>query len=94
MRLQCLQQDDRSVDDNPEEFQYLLAHNDVMENEDQVVGHYLGGLQSSLQKAMPTHPCYTLTKAYQRTTAIEESHGIEIPRSKTSIPQCSKDKGV
>ena len=72
----------------------MLAHNDVMENEDQLVGHYLGGLQPSLRKAMPTYPCYTLTEAYQRTTAIEESHGIEIPWSKTSIPQSSKDKGV
>lgn len=49
MQLQSLQQGDRFVDVYMEEFQYLLARNDVMEDEDQMVGHYLSGLWPSLR---------------------------------------------
>ena len=65
MRLQCLQQGDRFVDDYMEEFQYLLACNDVMEDEDQIVGRYLGGLWPAVRKAMSVHTGYTVTEAYQ-----------------------------
>ncbi|XXG44717.1 hypothetical protein AAC387_Pa01g4445 [Persea americana] len=93
MRLQNLQQGNRSVDDYTEEFQYLVAHNDVMEDEDQLVERYKGGLRPSIWNVMAYHPCYTLTEAIQQASVIEESHAIEIPRSRTSIPQCSKDEG-
>lgn len=94
MQLQCLLQKGRSIDDYMKEFQYLFSCNDVMEDEDQEVGWYVGGLRPSLQKAMFVHPCYTLTETIQHTTSIEKSQAIEIPRSRTSIPQSSKDESL
>ena len=87
MRLQCLQQGNRFVNDYMEEFQYLVACNDVMEDEDQLMGRYKGRLRPSLWKTMAYNPCYTLTEAIQRATTIEERHAIEIPRFRTLIPQ-------
>ncbi|XXG44747.1 hypothetical protein AAC387_Pa02g0016 [Persea americana] len=48
MRLQNLQQENRSVDDYTKGFQHLLARNDVMEDEDQLVGRYKGRLLPSI----------------------------------------------
>ena len=93
MWSQCLQEGDHSISDCMEEFQYLLAHNDVMEDEDQLVGQYLGGLWSSLWKVMSVHPCWIVTEAYQRTAETKESQNIKIPQSKASISQSMIDKG-
>lgn len=70
----------------------MLAPNDVMEDEDHLVGRYLGRLRQSLRKVMFVRPCYTLTEAILHTTAIKESHTIEIPQSRASIPQTAKDE--
>lgn len=72
--------------------EYMLAHNDVTEDEDQLVGRCLGRLQRSLRKVMFVCPCYTLTEAILHTTAIKESHTIEIPQSWASMPQTAKDE--
>lgn len=64
-----------------------------MEDEDQLVGQYLGGLWSSLWKVMSVHPCWIVTETYQRTAETKESQNIKIPQSKASISQSMRDKG-
>lgn len=71
MRLHYLQQGDHSIDDYMEEFQCLLARNDAIEVEDQLVG-YLGGLQPSRRNVMSVHPRYIVVEFYQCAATIEE----------------------
>ncbi|GJR03706.1 putative CCCH-type zinc finger family protein [Tanacetum coccineum] len=62
----------KSVKDYTTSFYQLIARNDILETEYQLVSHYIGGLRVQIRDYVNMFDPMTLSDAYQRTLAFEK----------------------
>ncbi|KAH7841139.1 hypothetical protein Vadar_026084 [Vaccinium darrowii] len=71
-RLQNLRQNSRSVDDYTTEFHQLVARNDLVETEEQLVARYVGGLREQFQFTLNMFELFSVSDAYQKALQLEK----------------------
>lgn len=71
-RLQNLRQNMRSVDDYTTEFHQLVARNNLVEADEQLVARYVGGLREQFQFTLNTFDLYSVSDAHQRALQLEK----------------------
>ena len=71
-RLQNLRQGLRSVDEYTTEFYQLIARNEIQETEDQLVSHYIGGLNFQIQNTVNMFDPVSVSAAHQRALVVEK----------------------
>lgn len=61
----------RSVDEYTEEFHQLVARNDLMETEEQLVARYISGLRLNIRDELEQRTIWTVSEAYQRALGVK-----------------------
>ncbi|KAG7559336.1 Retrotransposon gag domain [Arabidopsis thaliana x Arabidopsis arenosa] len=72
-RLQNLRQGSRSIDDYAAELFALLARNDLLETEEQLVSRFIGGLRQQVQNTLLQYNPLSVSEAHQRALLVEQS---------------------
>lgn len=96
-QLQHIHQGNKTVDMYTKEFYNPITRNGLLENEDQLVARYIGGLCQNIQDVLNLYDPFMLLKARQKALQVAKQSGRSNPTdwsSSTAVPKAVSEGSV